>query len=226
LGIDNFGTIDTGAGNDTIEGFAGRNGGINNFGTIDTGAGNDTIKGELFFISISNKENSTINTGAGNDIITGSGGFVGILNEENSTINTGAGNDSISGDGGNTGIFNNGTIDTGAGNDIIDIGAGNDITDALTGGFSGNGITRLGDGDDTIKGFGTGSFDGGNGNEDELLFYSGSYSVSDSANLDGFYTVTSGTTDMFVKNFEFIGSADNPAAAFSFSDFIGETFTV
>jgi hypothetical protein len=31
---------------------------------------------------------------------------------------------------------------------------------------------------------------------------------------------------MFVKNFEFIGSASDPAAVFSFSDVIGETFTV
>nr|WP_223280223.1 Rpn family recombination-promoting nuclease/putative transposase [Nostoc sp. PA-18-2419] len=31
---------------------------------------------------------------------------------------------------------------------------------------------------------------------------------------------------MFVKNFELIGSASNPAAAFSFSSVVGETFMV
>jgi hypothetical protein len=62
--------------------------------------------------------------------------------------------------------------------------------------------------------------------KDKLLFGTGSYTVSDAVNLEGFYTVNNGTTDMFVKNFEFIGSANDPAAAFSFSSVIGETFMV
>ncbi|MHC5826862.1 MAG: hypothetical protein ACYT04_66080, partial [Nostoc sp.] len=65
-----------------------------------------------------------------------------------------------------------------------------------------------------------------NDNQDKLLFGTGGYTVSDTANSAGFYTVNNGTTDMFVKNFEFIGSASDPAAAFSFSSVIGETFIV
>jgi hypothetical protein len=99
--------------------------------------------------------------------------------------------------------------------------------DVLTGGFFGNGMTNMGDGNDTVKGFGTGYFDGGTGQEDRLLFGSGTYTVLDTtANLDGFYTVNNRTSDMFLKSFELIGSANNPAGANSFSSVIGGTFTV
>ena len=129
-------------------------------------------------------------------------------------INTGKGNDSITATGGS--LNNDGTIDTGDGNDIVD---------ALTGGFSSTGTTLLGNGNDILKGFGTGNFDGGN-DKDTLLFGTGSYTVSDNVNLDGFYTISKGSINMFVKDFEFIGSASNPDAVLCFSNVIGETFTV
>ena len=102
-------------------------------------------------------------------IDTGAGSSYGIYNT--GTIATGSGNDIITGTStgtGGTGIYNDGTIDTGAGRDIVD---------ALTGGFRGIGNTNLGDGDDTLKGFGTGNFDGGN-DRDLLLFSAGTYTVS------------------------------------------------
>ncbi|MBR8833397.1 MAG: hypothetical protein DSM106950_04970 [Stigonema ocellatum SAG 48.90 = DSM 106950] len=123
-----------------------------------------------------------------------------------------------------TGIRNTGSF--GIDNDgTIDMGNGNDIVDALTGGNGCNGTINMGDGNDIVKGFGTGYFDGGNG-FDTLLFGSGTYTVSYTANSAGFYTVDKGGIDMFVKDFELIGSANNPACANSFSSVIGGTFTV
>jgi hypothetical protein len=83
----------------------------------------------------------------------------------------------------------------------------------------------LGNGNDMLKGFGSGFFDGGSGN-DALLFGTGTYTVSDIPNIDGFYTVNNGSIDMLVKNFELIGSASDPAAALSFASVIGETFAI
>jgi Ca2+-binding RTX toxin-like protein len=136
--------------------------------------------------------------------------------ENSNTINTGDGNDTLTGSGGELGIFNVGSIDMGKGNDIVD---------ALNGGFGGNGTTKLGDGNDIVKGFGTGFFDAGN-NNDTLLFSPGTYTISGIQNGDGFYTVNNGTSDMFIKDFELIGSASNPDAAVNFSSVIGGTITV
>jgi hypothetical protein len=244
-GIVNRSIINTGNGNDLITGNAtssigdGGSGILNSVGTINTGAGNDTIIGTgdvgIYNSPFFSSSNSIIDTGAGNDTIIGTGD-IGIYNSpynfsnssNSSIINTGAGNDIIIGNGLSVGIYNDGIINTGTGNDIVD---------ALKGGFSsfnppdfgsifnGLGIVLLGDGNDVLKGFGTGRFDGED-DFDTLLLGAGEYTVSGITNADGFYTVNNGTTDMFVKNFEFIGSASNPAAAFSFSSVIGETFMV
>ncbi|TAG85265.1 MAG: hypothetical protein EAZ09_03240 [Oscillatoriales cyanobacterium] len=48
--------------------------------------------------------------------------------------------------------------------------------DASNGGFGGNGSTLLGDGNDILKGFGSGSFSGGNG-KDTLQLTTGNYTV-------------------------------------------------
>jgi hypothetical protein len=233
-GIFNNGIIETEVGNDTITGNA-TVGIYNNFNsTINAGAGNDTITGIGAITGILNF--GIINTGAGNDTITGVGGSAsGIFN--NSMINTGAGDDTINGI--LFGIYNDGSINTGAGNDTItgtntitsgisnygtiETGNGDDIVDALTGGFTGTGNTLLGNGADILKGFGSGLFDGGNG-KDQLLFGSGTYTVSTTINGDGFYTISNGTIDMFVKNFELIGSASNSFEVFNFASVIGETF--
>lgn len=229
LGVRNEGTINTGNGNDSISGAVGGRGnsGISNIGTIDTGNGNDSISASVFGSGNRGISNSgKIDTGNGNDTISGvadgNSSVTGISNT--GTINTGNGNDIIIGRGSSAfgmqtfGIFNSGTIDTGNGNDTVD---------TLIGGFSGStGTILLGNGADILKGFGSGFFDGGNGNEDQLLFSTGTYTISDIPNIDGFYTVNNGTIDMFVRSFEFIGSASDPAATFSFSSVIGETFVV
>ncbi len=171
-GIYNTSTINTGKGSDMIAGNGGSFG-IFNDGTIVTDTGNDTITG----IGTGNGiAYGTINTGNGNDTIIGTstvdqgpytqGGIVNV------NINTGSGNDTIIGKNNSTaaapGISNN--------DSIIDTGAGNDIVDALTGGFAGSGIILLKDGNDTIKGFGSGRFDGGSG-KDTLELTTGNYTV-------------------------------------------------
>ena len=186
-GILNFGTINTDSGNDSITGSRGQEPdsyGILNFGTIDTGSGNDSITG-------SREEGNrilnfgTINTGSGDDLITGSGGLYGIDNW--GTIDTGNGNDTIIGSGDSTGFNNRGTIDTGNGNDRL----------IANGGFMGSEVF-LGSGDDYLKGFGSGSFDGGNG-QDILELTAGAYTVGISGSA---VTFISGSTVMRTTGFE------------------------
>ena len=198
-GIDNFGTINTGKGNDIITGTVirddGIGDGINNVGAINTGEGDDTIMGTSIGDDGIDNE-GIINTGKGNDTITGSSYEFGLSNE--GTINTGKGNDTITGTSiGDDGIYNVGTINTGEGNDLVN---------ALKGGFGGNGSTFLGGNNDTLKGFGTGSFYGGTG-IDKILFGQGTYTVSGT-------TIVSDGVTMNVNEFETIGGANGGLFAF------------
>ncbi len=196
-------TIDTGDGNDIIAGLTqGRGGvGIEIYSTtIDTGNGNDIITGTGFY-GISSLFLATLTTGDGNDTITGTstGDIVtsgtGIAN--NGLIDTGDGDDVITGTTAQGyGIVNGGTISTGNGNDLI-IGIGdisrNDIYNygtintgngddsiiangSFRSGFDNQGSVFLGNGKDYIKGFGSGDFYGGNGN-DTLELTPGTYTV-------------------------------------------------
>ena len=193
--IDNYlGIIDTGNGNDTISG-AGTYYGISNMdGIINTGNGEDSIicRGEFF-------NSGNIFLGEGNDsiITTSSSRFFhpGILNYN--AIETGDGNDTITS---SNIIYNGGVINTGKGDDsiIVDIidgtdigygidnnggainmGDGNDSIIANEGFRSApnsSGAWFLGGGEDYIKGFGSGDFYGGNGN-DTLELTPGTYTV-------------------------------------------------
>jgi hypothetical protein len=194
----NGGTLNTGEGNDTISGY-GSYGvysgyGILNFdSTINTGNGDDSIISGGSFInsggvflgygndSITSTDYSQralenynfIGTGDGNDIITSTGV---IYNQ--GIIDTGNGDDSIIVEGGIdeiTGnycsIYNNGgNINTGDGNDSIIASAG------FLSGENSSGAWFLGEGEDYIKGFGSGDFYGGNGN-DTLELTPGTYTV-------------------------------------------------
>jgi len=117
------------------------------------------------------ENSSTIDTGEGDDIIT-SANF--IYNE--GIINTGNGDDSIIIDGVNRGIPSYGINNNGA----INMGDGNDSIIANEGGFyswpNSSGVWFLGEGDDYIKGYGSGDFYGGNGN-DTLELTPGTYTV-------------------------------------------------
>ncbi|MEG4577065.1 hypothetical protein QUA56_31000 [Microcoleus sp. N3A4] len=113
-----------------------------------------------------------LSLGDGNDTITSSGG---IYND--GIIETGNGDDSIIVDGGvdgtgtGYGIYNDGgNINTGDGNDSIIAHEG--FKSAL----NSSGSVFLGEGEDYIKGFGSGDFYGGNGN-DTLELTPGSYTV-------------------------------------------------
>jgi len=193
-GLRNYGTINTGNGNDIIS-STGKLLGIRNDGTINTGNGQDSIssvgnainRGVVFLgegndsITVSiiadaylpnhrALENfNTIETGDGDDIITSTGV---IYNE--GVINTGNGNDYIEGvdiAGLGYGIYNNdGAINTGDGNDIIIANEG------FESGPNSSGAWFLGEGEDYIKGFGSGDFYGGNG-LDILELTPGSYTV-------------------------------------------------
>jgi hypothetical protein len=175
-GIVNGGTINTEDGNDSVVG-SGAAGGINNIGLsdgkggiIDTGNGKDDIFGESDQDwGIYNGYLSAINTGNDDDSIVGittGGDDAGILNFELATINTSSGDDTIIGIG-KRGIWNDGTIDMGNGDDLVN---------ALNGGFSGKGKTLLGEGNDVIVGFGSGSFNGGSG-FDMLELAAGKYTI-------------------------------------------------
>jgi hypothetical protein len=177
--ISNDGTINTGNGQDSIISL----GNFTNRGGVFLGDDNDSITASMFTstsemigeIDLLNRalENfNAIETGDGNDIITSTGV---IYNE--GVINTGNGDDSIIVDGGvngtgaGYGIYNNGgAIITGNGNDSIIAHEG------FESGENSSGSVFLGEGEDYIKGFGSGDFYGGNGN-DTLELTPGTYTV-------------------------------------------------
>jgi hypothetical protein len=187
----NKASINTGNGNDTITGIGNwsgihlsSSGTISNGASIDTGNGNDIITGTGKHFGIDVAFKSGIDTEKGDDIITGNGS-VGISIGFSSYINTGDGNDTITTINSTWGIKNNGTINTGDGDDIIsefitnfgtiDTGNGNDSLISNKG-FDGKGDIFLGNGTDYLKGFGSGRFHGGDG-EDTLELTSGSYTI-------------------------------------------------
>ena len=198
MGFVNFeGTIDTGNGNDMITGTGNLDGGIWNLGgPFNTGDGKDTISGTGLLYGILN--NGVMDTGAGNDIINGTNitgdpyqkYLAGINNSDE--IITGDGNDTIIG--GGTGIYNYGTINTGNGKDSI----------IAEGGFDGRGSVFLGNAKDNLKGFGSGNFNGGNG-QDTLELTPGSYTVGISGTAVNF---TKGSTIMNTSEFEKLQAGD------------------
>jgi len=131
---------------------------------------NDFIIADAYFSNRALDNFNAIDTGDGDDTII-SNGF--IYNE--GIINTGNGDDSIIVDGitdtGYYGIYNNGgAIITGDGNDSIIASKG------FESGPNSSGAWFLGEGDDYIKGYGSGDFYGGNGN-DTLELTPGTYTV-------------------------------------------------
>jgi hypothetical protein len=196
--ISNDGTINTGNGQDSIISV----GNFTNKGNVFLGDDNDSITasifpstseiiGEVDLLNRALENYNAIETGDGKDTITSTGV---IYNE--GVINTGNGDDSIIVDGGidditgtTYGIYNNGgTINMGDGNDSI-------ITSE---GFEGLGYVLLGNGEDYIKGFGSGEFSGGNGN-DTLELTSGTYTIK------RWYTAvtfTKGSSIMIASEFE------------------------
>ncbi len=163
-------TINTGDGEDSIiyqrESFI-------NTGGVFLGESNDSIIGDTDFPNSFLQNLNIIETGNGDDIITSTGP---ILNS--GIIDTGNGDDSIIVDadiddinGTTYGIQNyGGAINMGDGNDSIIANKGFESAENSSGAWF------LGEGDDYIKGYGSGDFYGGNGN-DTLELTPGTYSV-------------------------------------------------
>jgi len=167
--IANQGTINMGNGEDSIN----SQGKFFNSGNVFLGEGNDSIIADAYFSSRALENYNAIDTGEGDDTITSTGV---IYNQ--GIINTGNGDDSIIVEGGIDdltgnvyGIYNNGgAIITGDGNDSIIANEG------FQSGSNSSGAWFLGEGDDYIKGYGSGDFYGGNGN-DTLELTPGTYTV-------------------------------------------------
>lgn len=187
--------LDLGCGDDWVLGFA----------EEGFGAEGGSVRGiELI--------NSKIVSYDGNNLIDGGaeGGIFnsGIFIDSSSVIKLGTGNDEIVGSafGGesNQAITNFGRISTGRGDDIVD---------ATFGGFGGDGLTRLGLGNDTLVGFGSGFFNAGGGVEigvqqDRLLLENGVYTINTMSDQNGYFDLTrarDGIT-MKIQGFELLGS--------------------
>jgi Ca2+-binding RTX toxin-like protein len=188
-GIDNSGTLYTGPGDDIVDGGGG---GIWNDRRISTDTGDDTIIGyEEDYVGIFNA--AFINTGDGNDLVESNWIFNAKFGPVGGTIDMGRGDDVINGY-----VDNDGTIALGDGNDrminttylgnephstwvvgsnsgLISAGAGSDVIGNLEP-YSISGNIDMGTGNDTLKGFGIGLFDGGAG-IDTLTFAPGTYRV-------------------------------------------------
>ena len=210
--------IFTADGDDTIIGSS-RNGGAGllnkadpgGHSLIDMGDGNDSLRGDGYAQGILNQGGfpwgCSILTGPGKDSISGSAMIGdGIYNSAYGFIDTGTGDDVIIGRGGAAGfdIFNAGSISAGDGNDVID---------ALPRGFGGTGYCDLGPGDDQLKGFGAGFFEGGDGTQDTISFQPGTYTIQDLGS--SIYGISlSGDPSavlMQVRGFEQFGSGANTA---------------
>ena len=110
------------------------------------------------------------------------------------TINLGKRRDQVKAES----LINNGTIDFGSGRDTLDV---------LAGGFLGTGNVLMGTGNDTVLGHGTGSFDGGKGQADTLLFGEGVYVIKNGV-------VTSNDVAMETQNFELVGGFNDKSSLF------------
>jgi hypothetical protein len=193
-GLHNDGTINTGNNDDSII----SHGKFLNSGWVFLGEGNDSIAADTDFSDRALENFGFIGTGDGNDTITSTGV---IYNE--GVIETGNGDDSIIVDGGfddltgtTYSIYNNGgAINMGDGNDSIIANEG------FESGFNSSGAWFLGEGEDYIKGFGSGDFYGGNGN-DILELTPGSYTVGIWGEGDTSVIFTKGNSLMITSEFE------------------------
>jgi hypothetical protein len=158
---------------------------------VSLGEGNDSIIADTDLPDPAFENSNTIDTGEGDDIITSTG-----IIYNTGVINTGNGDDSIIVD---ESVYNNGgSINTGDGNDSL-IANGGFKSDSNS-----SGSVLLGEGEDYIKGFGSGDFYGGNSN-DILELTPGSYTVGI---WDTSATFTKGNQLMITSEFEKLKAGD------------------
>ena len=186
------GKIQTGNGSDVLAGTGGAGGDGGNArsgvsGDRDGGDGGDGGSG------IRNDSEGIIETGNSDDLIIGIGGIGGAGGiKGNNYANSEDGKTGTQG----FGIYNDG---------LINLGRGNDVIEATIGGFGGSGEVGMGQGDDVVRGFGSGIFSGNQG-FDQLVFAEGSYQVSDAGG--GLFNITSNfnSATMVVSGFEAINN--------------------
>jgi hypothetical protein len=169
----NVGFANSLAGNDKIEGIGDPNisTGLHNYynATIDTGSGRDKIIGIVWteYHGCGIYNGGSIETGNDDDYICSYGKF-----ENYGIVSLGDGDDRLEArTNNNEAINNNGSIYTGKGKDSLIADGG-----AYNGDFAGTGNVFLGDGEDYLKGFGSGYYEGGD-DQDSLELTQGSYTI-------------------------------------------------
>ncbi len=210
--------LNLGLGDDQIIGEApvvadSNNYGVDNEGAIDTGYGNDTIQGKSRF-GVYNGYSGSINTGDGNDRIIGessdiapAGSDFGVVNH--GVIIMGAGRDLISAANSTNGLYNDKIIQMGDGADTVDALIGGPT--GTPGGFQGiQGTIDCGRGHDVVRGFGEGTFLGGAGT-DTLVLQNGEYTFTPVGDTILVTTSSGNAATMTLNSFEQVcGAGLNP----------------
>lgn len=161
-GLQNKGSILMGLGADSILVNALKSVAIDNTGILATGPGHDTIEFSCFGggPSLINRANGQIRMGSGDDVFRNS---------------SPPPYDSIFSPQGSRPVLNDGLIDLGDGNDLVDCLVDQSASSSpVQPGFLGFGRLTLGRGNDTLRGFGDGTFLGGAG-LDTLVLPPGTY---------------------------------------------------
>jgi hypothetical protein len=161
-GLENKGSILMGLGADSILVNALQSVAIDNTGNLATGPGHDTIEFSSFGggPSLINRANGQILMGSGDDVLRNS---------------SPPPYDSIFSPQGSRPVLNDGLIDLGDGNDLVDCLVDQSASSSpVQPGFLGSGRLTLGRGNDTLRGFGDGTFLGGTG-LDTLVLPPGTY---------------------------------------------------
>ena len=220
-GIANFGEISGGVGDDTMTGeainTASLNKGFTNIGITNTGG---KIYGDDPSFSAPSGNDELIGNASGGSGAFGGRTIIGIRNNTNlltetpqfSVIDMGGGDDKLTGtaSGGADGANVVGILNL-RGNRIL-MGAGNDEVMATGGdrfsGYDEGGFIDLGEGIDTITGFGWQSVDGGTESDTAILGIDFTdvteFATTDPANID----ITAGGVTMSFTNVEFFEFLD------------------
>lgn len=212
LSVTGSGTVvGLGTGNDKIYASSKENSAITNYGgsKIDLGSGLNLVSAQGSLFGYFAKDSASLLAGADSDSLTFSASSqtgVGLQLENNCSISTGDGNDLIKSSG-FAGINSDATS-------TINMGTGLDVLDCMQGGYAGSGNYRMGTGNDLIRGFGTGTFDG-EGDFDTLELGTGVYTVTNYGTVG--FSISNGSASMTVKNIEILrfastGSTFNLAA--------------
>ena len=138
--------------------------------------------------------NGELLMGADDDKLTGKGNAgIGLFVDNFGSLDMGNGDDKLVGGGKRGAIVNR---------NLITMGLGKDLVNAAQGGFSGGGEIQMEEGNDTAKGFGSQTVDGGDG-KDKIIFNNGTYKFTE---IDGNeFEVINGGETMTLIDLELVG---------------------